>query len=108
MQHDGRDLRRQPIEDCKALLRDALGPIRGGRLLYVDHIVGRGDELFEQVRAIGAEGIVSQRLGSPYRGGPSADWLKTKVCETGEFVIVGFVELGDGRLDALLGPRGLR
>ena len=111
------DLRRQPIEDRKALLRDALGPLRGGRVLIVDHVIGRGAELFERVRAIGAEGIVSKRLGSQYRGGRSADWLQTKVSETGEFVIVGFVELGDGRLVALavaeetatrdLVPRGL-
>ena len=117
VQFDGRDLRRQPVEDRKALLQDVLGPIRGGRVLYVDHVVGCRAELFEQVRAIGAEGIVLKRLGSPYRGGRSSDWLKTKVSEIGEFAIVGFVELGDGRLDGLavaeegaagaLEPRGL-
>jgi len=57
--------------------------------------------LFEQVRAIGAEGIVSKRLGSRYRGGPTRDWLKTKCHATGRFVITGFHELGSGRLEAL-------
>jgi bifunctional non-homologous end joining protein LigD len=107
---DGHDLRRQPIEDRKALLRDALGPVRAPRVLYVDHVVGRGAELFDRVRAIGAEGIVSKRLSSQYRAGRSPDWLKTKVSETGEFVITGFVELGDGRLDGIAvaeeGPAG--
>jgi bifunctional non-homologous end joining protein LigD len=64
---DGCDLRRQPIEDRKAMLRDALGPMSGGRILYVDYIIGRGAELFERMRAIGGEGIVSKRLGSLYR-----------------------------------------
>jgi bifunctional non-homologous end joining protein LigD len=98
---DGRDLRSQPIEDRKALLRNFLAPLSGGRIVYVDHVIGRGAELFERVRAIGAEGIVSKRLGSSYRPGRSGDWLKTKVSEIGEFVITGFVELGDGRLDGL-------
>lgn len=70
-------------------------------MLYVDHIIGRGAKLFERVRAIGAEGIVSKRLGSLYCAGRSADWLKTKVSDVGEAVIIGFVELGDGRLDGL-------
>jgi bifunctional non-homologous end joining protein LigD len=113
----GRDLRGCQIEDRNALLRDVIGDIQAPRMLYVDHVIGPGAELFEQVRAIGAEGIVSKRLGSPYQAGRSADWRKTKVSETGEFVIVGFVELGDGQLDALvvadetavgeLVPRGL-
>jgi bifunctional non-homologous end joining protein LigD len=70
-------------------------------VLYVDHIVDRGAELFDRARALGAEGIVSKRRGSQYRGGRSGDWLKHKVFDVCEFVIVGFVELGDGRLDAL-------
>jgi bifunctional non-homologous end joining protein LigD len=98
---DSRDLRGLAVEDRKAQLRDALGPVGGGRVVYVDRVVGRGAELFERVWEIGAEGIVSKRLGSPYRAGRSSDWLKTKCYETAEFVIVGFVELGDGRLDGL-------
>ena len=42
--------------------------------------------------------VKAARLTIP--AGRSADWLKTKVCETGEFVISGFVELAGGRLDA--------
>jgi ATP-dependent DNA ligase len=53
------------------------------------------------VQEIGAEGIVSKRLGSEYRAGRSPDWLKTKVCEIGEFVISGFVGRSSGRLDAV-------
>ena len=49
----------------------------------------------------GAEGIVSKRLGSLYRGRESRDWLKTKCHQTGDFVITGFEELGDGRLEAV-------
>jgi ATP-dependent DNA ligase len=54
---NGRDLRRVAIEDRKALLRDVLGPFSGGRIIYVEHIVGRGADLLERVRELGAEGI---------------------------------------------------
>lgn len=98
----GRDLRREAIEDRKTLLRDAIGDMDAARVAYVDHIIGRGAELFERVQAIGAEGIVSKRVGSPYRPGRSADWLKTKCSAVGEFVIVGLVELAGGRLEAVV------
>ena len=68
---------------------------------YVDHVTGRGTEFFEHVQAVGAEGIVSKRIGSHYRGGPSRDWLKTKCHAMGSLVITGFQELGPGRLEAL-------
>ena len=71
------------------------------RILYLDQVVGRCAELFEQVSALGGEGIVSKRRGRPYRGGESRDWLKCKVHEIGEFIVTGFQELGEGRLEAL-------
>lgn len=98
---DGHNLRRCPIEDRKMLLRDVLGSVRCERIMYVDHVRGVGRELFEAVQQIGAEGIVSKRRGSMYRGGESRDWLKTKCSETGVFAITGFQELGEGRLEAI-------
>ena len=98
---DGHDLRRCPIEDRKMLLRDVIGSAQCERVVYVDHVLGIGKELFEAVRQIGAEGIVSKRRGSLYRGGESREWLKTKCSETGVFAITGFSELGDGKLDAV-------
>src|SRR5215469_1329710 len=89
---DGHDLRACAIEDRKALLRDLVGAAGGPRLVTVDHVVGNGAALFEAVRQAGAEGIVSKRAGSPYRGGTGRDWLKTKVSEEGAFVITGYIE----------------
>lgn len=77
---NGHDLRRCPIEQRKALLKDVLDHAGCERIVYVDHIMGEGDRLFEHVRAMGAEGIVSKRLGCSYRHG---DWLKTKCYQVG-------------------------
>ena len=98
---DGHDLRRCAIEDRKMLLRDVIGTAGCPRIVCVHHVLGIGKELFEAVRQIGAEGIVSKRRGSLYRGGESREWLKTKCSETGVFAITGFSELGEGRLDAV-------
>jgi bifunctional non-homologous end joining protein LigD len=87
---DGHDLRRCPVEDRKALLRDVIGAARCERIVYVDHVRGIGCQLFEAVRQVGAEGIVSKRAGSLYRGGESRDWLKT-----------AFGEVDGGRVEAL-------
>jgi bifunctional non-homologous end joining protein LigD len=89
---DGHDLRACAIEDRKALLRDVIGAAGCERIFVVDHVTGIGQQLFEAVRQIGAEGIVSKRAGSPYRAGASRDWLKAKVSETGAFVITGCIE----------------
>jgi bifunctional non-homologous end joining protein LigD len=89
---DGHDLRACAIEDRMALLRDIIGAAAGPRLVVVEHVVGDSRKLFEAVGQVGAEGIVSKRRGSPYRGGPSRGWLKAKISETAAFVITGFIE----------------
>ncbi|HEY4405737.1 MAG TPA: hypothetical protein VGN55_13910 [Xanthobacteraceae bacterium] len=50
------------------------------------------------MRQVGAEGIISKRQGSLYRGGESRDWLKTKCHAIGGFAVTGFSEMGAGRL----------
>jgi bifunctional non-homologous end joining protein LigD len=43
-----------------------------------EHYVGHGDIVYQQAFMLGCEGIVSKRLGSPYRSGRSKHWLKVK------------------------------
>jgi bifunctional non-homologous end joining protein LigD len=71
---EGHDLRGRKIEDRKELLRHLLYHGGGPRLVYVDHVTGHGAELFEHVRAVGAEGIVSKRLGPVRHHGVSGTW----------------------------------
>jgi bifunctional non-homologous end joining protein LigD len=37
-----------------------------------------GDIVFRHACQMGLEGIVSKRLASPYRSGPSHDWIRVK------------------------------
>jgi len=84
----------------------SIGAASCERIVYGDHVLGVGKELFEAVRQMGGEGIVSKRRGSLYRGGESREWLKTKCSETGVFAITGFSELSDGKLDAVYVAEG--
>jgi bifunctional non-homologous end joining protein LigD len=44
----------------------------------VEHAEGHGDKLFTAVCKLGLEGIVSKKVNSPYRSGPSKAWIKVK------------------------------
>jgi bifunctional non-homologous end joining protein LigD len=77
LEFDGRDLRGEPIENRKTTL---------GRLLQgaptslhlVDHLEIDGAVFYEHACKIGAEGMVSKRIGSRYVSGRTDKWVKTK------------------------------
>ena len=65
---NGEDIRGEPIEDRKRRLAG---------LLRLPHD-GDGAMIYKHACVLGCEGIVSKRLGSPYRAGRSPHWLKIK------------------------------
>jgi bifunctional non-homologous end joining protein LigD len=67
---DGEDLRREPIETRKSTLKSLLRGKHAG--------VAFNAHVYRQACALGCEGIVSKRLGSPYRSGRADCWLKVK------------------------------
>jgi bifunctional non-homologous end joining protein LigD len=74
---DGEDLRRVPIEQRKQRLARLLRSPHHGIVLN-EHFEGNGAVIFKHVCKLGCEGIVSKRLGSPYRSGRSTSWIKVK------------------------------
>jgi ATP-dependent DNA ligase len=74
---DGRDLRREPIEDRKATLAKLLHRSMPGLVLNVV-FEQPGDVVFKHACALGCEGIVSKRRGSPYVSGRARHWVKVK------------------------------
>jgi len=77
LMHNGDDLRRQPLRERKFALGKLLMRSRDG-IQYVEHTEGHGEKLFEAVCDLGLEGIVSKRLTSVYKSGPSKTWIKVK------------------------------
>jgi bifunctional non-homologous end joining protein LigD len=74
---DGEDVRWQPLERRKSMLPDLLPNVRDG-VAFNQHFTGDGAIIFRHACALGCEGIVSKRLGSPYRSGRVDHWLKVK------------------------------
>jgi bifunctional non-homologous end joining protein LigD len=74
---DGKDLRRMPIEERKRILAKLLSHPHEG-IAFNEHHTGDGAIIFDHACALGCEGIVSKRLGSPYRSGPADCWVKVK------------------------------
>ncbi|KFG88395.1 DNA ligase D [Sphingobium herbicidovorans NBRC 16415] len=86
---DGEDLTERPLTERKEMLAALLG--KGvGHLRYSDHIVGRGEQLFESFCGAGLEGVISKRIDARYSGSRSGSWVKTKCIRRQEFVIVGW------------------
>jgi bifunctional non-homologous end joining protein LigD len=64
------DLRHDPMEERKRALAKLLRKA-GWALRFNEHIDEPGDVVFRHACKLGFEGIVSKRLGSPYRSGRS-------------------------------------
>jgi bifunctional non-homologous end joining protein LigD len=74
---DGRDLRREPVENRKELLAELLSGSRHS-LSFNECFEDEGAIVFREACKLGCEGIVSKRLGSMYRRGRSPHWVKVK------------------------------
>jgi bifunctional non-homologous end joining protein LigD len=77
LQFDDMDVRSLPIEERKDALKKLLRKSHPG-IAFNRHFDVEGSIVFHRACKLGCEGIVSKRLGSTYRGGPSADWIKIK------------------------------
>lgn len=93
---DGRDLRKTPLEERKALLERSIR--KNDRVLYSKHVVGTGREFFKAAAASGLEGIVGKRRDSTYQERRSRDWVKIKAQHEQEFVVGGWTDPRNSRI----------
>ncbi len=87
----GEDIKRLP----NIVRKDRLASLLAGvspPIIYGDHVIGKGEALFEQVCKQKGEGIVAKKASCPYKGTRTRNWLKIKCIERQEFVIVGWSE----------------
>lgn len=110
--YDGVDLRQEPLERRKDLLRTILAG-EGPPLLMSGHLED-GAAFFREACKAGLEGIIGKRSDRPYVSGRTKDWIKVKCDRRQELVIVGYTPPKGSRhgLGALLlgvmEPGGLR
>ena len=97
LEQDGEDLTGLSNLERKARLAALLDGVQEP-FHYADHIVGKGEQLFESLCAQGLEGVISKRADAPYRiGRRTQSWLKIKCIHRQEFVIVGWTPSDKGR-----------
>ncbi len=100
---DGEDVRGRPIEERRALLESLLA--KADRKIHLsERLNEKLDEALAEARRRGLEGVIAKRRGSVYRGSRSSDWLKLKVFQAQEVVIVGYtpISTGSNEIGALL------
>jgi bifunctional non-homologous end joining protein LigD len=101
---DGEDLRRLPLGERKARLKQLLEarPKSKAKLIrYVEHFESGGDAVLQSACKLALEGIVSKKLSSPYRSGRSEDWTKAK-CRAGHEVVIGGWKTTNGKFRSLM------
>lgn len=84
----GKDLRRQPLSLRRAVLEKAIAS--NARLKSSRRLAPNGLKAYREAKRKGYEGLVAKDASSPYVEGRSSSWLKVKVHQEDEFVIVGY------------------
>lgn len=92
---EGLDLRDLPLGTRKEVLRRVVPDI--GPLRYADHVETRGEAMFDQVVAMGLEGVVAKDASSPYVSNRSNSWRKVKSERVATFAIIGYTAPKGGR-----------
>jgi bifunctional non-homologous end joining protein LigD len=89
---DGVDLRSSSLGARRAALEEVVGPKAGEDKLVSPSAVldANGFKAFEIAKQRGYEGLVAKDAASPYVEARSPAWLKVKVHQEDEFVVVGY------------------
>jgi ATP-dependent DNA ligase len=91
--------------DCSRFLRTAQRNNIEMPVLYSEHLIGDGQQMFEHAAKLNWEGIVSKRADAPYRSERTEAWQKIKVVQKGKFPVIGFIKDPTGVAALYLGKR---
>jgi bifunctional non-homologous end joining protein LigD len=97
LQLDGEDLRNRPLAERKAALRELLEDAPE-TLRYSMPFDAELEDLLEQARSFGLEGLIGKQADSRYESGRrTGAWIKLKLVSGQEFVIGGYTPPAGGR-----------
>ncbi len=92
---EGQDLRSEQLNKRRGAMEDSIG---SNKILMRSRILhANGLESYKIAKRKGYEGVVAKDFASPYVEGRSRDWLKIKVHQEDEFIIVGFTDPAGSR-----------
>ncbi|MBM4244193.1 MAG: hypothetical protein FJ148_10305 [Deltaproteobacteria bacterium] len=85
---DGHDLRGEPLGVRRAALERAIAGAE--RIFPARRLAGNGIAALRIAKRRGFEGLVAKDASAPYVSGRSRRWLRVKVTQADEFVVVGY------------------
>ncbi|HMG16947.1 MAG TPA: DNA ligase D, partial [Saprospiraceae bacterium] len=90
---DGNDTRSLSLLERKELLNLLIAKYKFENIYYSDHILEKGKAFYELAIKKNLEGIMAKDATSPYRSGKrSSEWLKIKITQQEEAIIIGITE----------------
>jgi bifunctional non-homologous end joining protein LigD len=90
---EGFDLRRSPQVERKRVLKMLFDETKlQSPILYSEHMLTDGNEMYAASCKLGFEGIISKNAEAPYRSDRNEGWLKVKCVQKGKFPVIGFVK----------------
>jgi bifunctional non-homologous end joining protein LigD len=106
---EGFDLRKSPQIERKRVLKMLFDETKlQSPILYSEHMLTDGNEMFAASCKLGFEGIISKNAEAPYRSDRNEGWLKVKCVQKGKFPVIGFVKDPSGVAALYLGKNILR
>jgi bifunctional non-homologous end joining protein LigD len=100
------DLRTLPQIERKQALSDLLGENDIGLpIIYSEHLIGNGQEMFDHAAKLNFEGVVSKKADAPYKSERGEAWIKIKTVMKGKFPVIGFIKDPSGVAALYLGKR---
>lgn len=96
---DGQDLRAAPLTERREAVEAVVGKTgkKSDRIFPSARLAPDGLEAFQIAKEKGYEGVVAKDASAPYVEGRSNKWLKVKVHQEDEFVIVGYTQPAGAR-----------
>jgi bifunctional non-homologous end joining protein LigD len=94
---NGYDLRKLPLTERKALLKDL---VTGTDVQFSQSFEVDGREMYQHACKVGLEGVVSKVRDSRYHSGRSHDWLKKACAQRETLPIAGFA-LKENKFDGI-------
>ncbi|MCP2025508.1 bifunctional non-homologous end joining protein LigD [Flavobacterium sp. HSC-32F16] len=95
---DGNPVTELSLLDRKELLKILFNKYQLSNIFYSEHTIGDGILQFEKARKNNSEGIIAKKANSSYTAaGRSNNWLKIKISNEEEAIIIGITEPKNSR-----------
>jgi bifunctional non-homologous end joining protein LigD len=95
---NGHDTREMDLVKRKELLKKVISALKSKTVIYSEHVIAKGEELFKKAKKMQWEGIIGKKASSIYTNNKRTDyWLKFKITSSQEAIIIGYTSPSGSR-----------